>query len=80
MKDVSGQLHVQGIKEKTTDTALSDRNYYKMMTWILIKRLVESIHVTRHLFCLMCNLDNDRSLFNSNDRSLVKSCYKTNKT
>ena len=52
-------------------------SYCKMMTWILIKRLVESVHMTRHLFCLTRNFDNDRSLSNANDRSLVKSCYKT---
>ena len=39
--------------------------------------LVESVHVIRHLFCLTRNLDNDRSLSNSNDRSLVKSYDKT---
>ena len=35
--------------------------------------LVESVHMTRHLFCLTPNLDNDRSLSNGNDRSLVES-------
>ena len=55
------------------------------MKRILIKRLVESVHATRHLFCLTRNFDNDWSLPNANDRSLVKSCYKssfykTNKT
>ena len=46
--------------------------HYNMMTWILIKWLVESVHVTRHLFSLTRDMDNDRSLSNSNDRSLVK--------
>ena len=48
-----------------------------MMTWILIKWLVKSVHVIRHLFCLTRNFDNDRSLSNSNDRSLVQSSYNT---
>ena len=44
---------------------------YKKMTWILIKWFVESIHVTRHLFCLTRHFDNDWSLSNADDRSLA---------
>ena len=53
--------------------------YYKMTKRILIKWLVETVHMTRHLFCLTRNFTNDRSLVNANDWSLVKSCDKTNK-